>query len=1060
MTRGTQREGKMRAHRRQRGWRAFPVLLAGCLALLCLLPLPAAAVGVAAHFAPPALTPLWADYLGLLRIDGVDARPGDEIAFFDPQGVLCGSYTVDQTGLFGIVRVYGDDPATPDVDEGAVAGDVLTVKIWDSRRQVELTGPDLVLRPGTPPGGSSFLAATVPPVWQDRQGYVLDIDTAGHYASPAVTPYIGNYLGALTIEGVPADIGDEVAVFDSDGILCGHTRITTPGQYGIMEIYGDDPATGAVDEGATEDGTLTFKVWSKKTGKEYAGEKLRLVPGTAAGSFLPSLAPPVWRVDTGYVLNIEALEEIVPPPVATVAGVPSSPTGQTGATLTVGGAGVVVYKYKLDSGVYSGEVSVAEPIVLSGLTAGEHTLYVLGKNTYGNWQAETGPTAVVWTVDLTAPVTTLISGPAEITNSYEAVFVFSANEPATFLCLLDDGEFTSCTSPLTITGLTEGNHHFTVKATDGAGNVETAPPGHSWLVDLTPPVATVAGVPSSPTGQTGATLTMGGAGVTAYRYRLDGGVYSGETPVTTPIVLSGLTEGRHTVSVIGRDAAGNWQAEGAATEVSWLVDTQAPQLTVTEPPEGYKTHLLALTLRGQVQDITAVTVAVTLEGEVYHPAVTGGAFSQPLSFPARNRDYVIEVRAVDELGRQTGLQRTVTVINTPPVLKHTTVGTQAGKSVEGTLTATDADADLLTIREGPPLWYFYICSTMYPWSTYGYLPLSAEEMLAVITGGHKGMLVLDQETGRYLYTPRPGATGEDIFVFRANDGEEDSGFAYLKIVIGAMAGDGQGEEPTATPLAVLPGDINGDNKVDLADAILSLQTAAGRQTTVNIAGDVNGDHRIGLAETLYALQYISGLRGSGAAAYAVADYFPVQVGDWRDFRDEGTGTVYRTVVSGTKPIGGMSAFVFSYASGYREYYTTDAAGLMLHGVYEPAGSLPGEYLFDAPLLLMTANARIGDRQVSSAHYSFSLYGVTYQVLITTATTLVGLQDVTTQNGVVKDCLLVSLERTETMAGQTQPFVSTTILYWFAKDIGCVRQVDQTQSVTISAASVKGNYRSF
>jgi len=839
------------------------------------------------HFASPEPTPAWADYLGRFRIDGVDAQPGDEIAFFDPQGVLCGRFTVEQAGQYGIVRVYGDDQGTAAVDEGAVAGDILTVKIWDARRMREITGADVSLHAGLPPVGSSFLPAVLPPVWQDRQGYALNVDTAAHFAAPMATPYAANYLGQLLIDGYPADIGDEVAVFDAGGILCGHTRITTPGQYGIVQIYGDDPATAAVIEGATEDGVLTFKVWSKKTGKEYPGDKLRLVPGTAAGSFLPSLAPPIWRVDAGYVLNIEAWEQIVPPPVATVDGAPASPTKQTDASLTVGGAGVVAYKYKLDGGVYSGEVPVAEPIVLSGLTEGGHTVYVLGKNTYGDWQAE-----------------------------------------------------------------------------------------------------------------------------------------------------------------------------AAATAASWLVDTQAPQLTVAEPPEGYKTHLLAVTLSGQVQDITAVTVSVTLEGAVYSPAVTGGAFSQVLSFPARNRDYVIEVRAVDALGQTTSLQRTVTITNTPPVLEHATVGAPAGTAVAGTLTATDADADPLTIREGPPLWYFYICSTMYPWSTYGYIPLTGEEMLAVITGGHKGMLVLDQATGRYLYTPRPGATGEDIFVFRANDATEDSAFAYLKIDIGAVASDGQEEGPTATPLAALPGDVSGDGKVDLADAILSLQTAAGGAMAVNVTGDVNGDQRIGLAEALYALQYVSGLRGPGAAAYAVADYFPVQVGDWRDFRDDVTGIVYRTLVSEPKTIGGASTFVFSYASGSREYYTADATGLKLHGVYEPAGSLPGEYLFDAPLLLVKGSAKIGDRHVSSTYYHFSLYGVVNDVLVTTATTLVGLQDVTTQNGVVKDCLLVSLERTETLAGQTQPIVSATTLYWFAKDIGCVRQVDQSRSVTISVASVQGAYRSF
>jgi hypothetical protein len=268
------------------------------------------------YFGIPAMTPVWTDYLGTFRIDGIDAQPGDEIAFFDPQGVLCGQYTVVQAGQYGIVRVYGDDPKTTDVDEGATTGDLLTVKIWDSRRLLEITGPDLALKPGLPPSGSSFLPAASPPIWQDQQGYALDVDTSAHFGSPVATPYVSNYLGALTIGGDPAQAGDEVAVFNANGVLCGHTRISTPGQYGILQIYGDDPATAGIVEGPTEGGLLTFKVWSRKKGQEYAGAQLILTPGAALGSFLPSAGPPDWQAAPGSVLDIATRNVDLPPPVA------------------------------------------------------------------------------------------------------------------------------------------------------------------------------------------------------------------------------------------------------------------------------------------------------------------------------------------------------------------------------------------------------------------------------------------------------------------------------------------------------------------------------------------------------------------------------------------------------------------------------------------------------------------------------------------------------------------------------------------------------------------------
>ena len=51
--------------------------------------------------------------------------------------------------------------------------------------------------------------------------------------------------GTLTINGLPAEVGDEVAVLDPSGVVCGQWTVTTSGQYGFMNIYGDDAGTPA-----------------------------------------------------------------------------------------------------------------------------------------------------------------------------------------------------------------------------------------------------------------------------------------------------------------------------------------------------------------------------------------------------------------------------------------------------------------------------------------------------------------------------------------------------------------------------------------------------------------------------------------------------------------------------------------------------------------------------------------------------------------------------------------------------------------------------------------------
>lgn len=57
----------------------------------------------------------------------------------------------------------------------------------------------------------------------------------------------------------------------------------------------------------------------------------------------------------------------------------------------------------------------------------------------------------------------------------------------------------------------------------------------------------------------------------------------------------------------------------------------------------------------------------------------------------------------------------------------------------------------------------------------------------------------------------------------------------------------------------LTGDISGDGKVNLRDALLSLKITSDLSDDVTIDGDVNVDKRIGLEEAIYALRFTAGL---------------------------------------------------------------------------------------------------------------------------------------------------------------------------------------------------------
>lgn len=97
-------------------------------------------------------------------------------------------------------------------------------------------------------------------------------------------------------------------------------------------------------------------------------------------------------------------------------------------------------------------------------------------------------------------------------------------------------------------------------------------PAYNVAWDDTLPVAAIADIPEGTLNENSITLTVGGLNITAYKYKLDDGTYSAEIPAGTDITLSDLSEGTHTLYVIGKNAAGDWQDEATAIPVSLLVD--------------------------------------------------------------------------------------------------------------------------------------------------------------------------------------------------------------------------------------------------------------------------------------------------------------------------------------------------------------------------------------------------------------------------------------------------------------------------------------------------------
>lgn len=111
------------------------------------------------------------------------------------------------------------------------------------------------------------------------------------------------FYGNLMVDSQPAKRGDEVAALDPDGVVCGVFRVTTTGEYGLMNVYRDDPLTGP-DEGAQPGDELTFRIWD--------ADKAASVDATA--DVVTGTDPPTWTGadDTAEVNVIGSAAQRIP----------------------------------------------------------------------------------------------------------------------------------------------------------------------------------------------------------------------------------------------------------------------------------------------------------------------------------------------------------------------------------------------------------------------------------------------------------------------------------------------------------------------------------------------------------------------------------------------------------------------------------------------------------------------------------------------------------------------------------------------------------------------------
>lgn len=350
------------------------------------------------------------------------------------------------------------------------------------------------------------------------------------------------------------------------------------------------------------------------------------------------LASCTFLIGCGAALAPEVFVDTAPPAVL-ISERPKSIESVSWGVFTFSGTDnskTLTFTCSLDSAPF---IPCESPLNLIGLTEGPHTFNVQATDNSGN---VSNIAAHSWTVDSTSPAVTVSSTPPSLTKLTSATFAFSASDSGTgvasYSCSLDGGAFTSCTSPVTLTGLDANTHTFIAKATDSAGN--SAVQSAAWTIDRSAPLVTLTSQPSNPTNSTSATFTFsatdtGGGAVATIECQVDGGAFA---ICLSPFNLSGLSSGNHTFNIRATDTATN---VSAVESYGWSVS-----LSSLIAYDYLATSMAELTTILANSDTTLSGKTIALQGSFGQIKVQNRRFTNYLRFASADTNNKATVTSV------------------------------------------------------------------------------------------------------------------------------------------------------------------------------------------------------------------------------------------------------------------------------------------------------------------------------------------------------------------------------------------------------------------------------
>ena len=393
------------------------------------------------------------------------------------------------------------------------------------------------------------------------------------------------YAGAFTVaaEGVTTV---KYRAFDrignDSGVLTQAVRIDT---------VAPDTTIDSAPSAATQDTTPTFAFSSTEAGSTF---QVRVDGGAWTTETSPLTLGPL--AESTYAFDVRAIDaagnvDATPasftftvdttPANTTITSSPPAASNSTSASFsfTASDAGPG-FECRLDGGAFA---DCSSPKSYAGLTEAAHTFEVRAEDAAGNVDAT--PATHAWTVDLTAPDTSLAPTPSNPSASATPTFGLGSTEsPSTFECDLDGVGWAPCTTPFTTPSLGDGSHTLKARATDAAANTDATEATFTWLVDATAPTGSITAPANG--AAVGGTIVLAsdsadaGSGVATVLFQRSpagAGTWTGQA-ASWDTTAQG--DGDYDLRVVTTDGAGN--AFTSAT-ITVTVDNTDPSLSVVAP---------------------------------------------------------------------------------------------------------------------------------------------------------------------------------------------------------------------------------------------------------------------------------------------------------------------------------------------------------------------------------------------------------------------------------------------------------------------------------------------